>query len=109
MKKFKIYHSSRFDKELVKYDKNFQYRVDKIEEQLIENPYSGDPISVKWFREKRYDKYRIYYLVYDDLDAVFMIAISEKKDQQRVINTIRLLLDFLRQELKHLIDKEKLI
>lgn len=28
-----------------------------------------------------------------------MVAISEKKDQQKVINTIRLLFDFLRDEL----------
>ena len=108
MKKFKIYHSSRFDKELLRFDRDFQDRVDKIEEQLVENPYSGDPLGVKWFREKRYDKYRIYYLVYDDLDAVFIVAISEKKDQQRVINTIRLLLDFFKEELKNLIDREKL-
>ncbi len=103
---YKIYHSSRFDRELAKFDSDFQARVDKIEDQLIENPYTRDHLSIKWFREKRIGKYRIYYLIYDDIKAVFMVAISEKKDQQRVINTIRLLFEFFRKEIESLIDKE---
>jgi len=108
MGKYKIYHSERFDKELSKFDKDFYDRVDKIENQLVENPYSGTPISATWFREKRYGKYRIYYLIYEDLKAVFMVAISGKKDQQKVINTIRLLLEFFREEIKNLIDKNSI-
>ena len=109
MKKYKVYHSARFDRELSKYDLDFGRRVDNIEDQLVENPYTGDPLGTKWFREKRYDKYRIYYLIYEDLDSVFMVAISEKKDQQKVINTIWLLLDFFREELLKLIDKNDFI
>ena len=102
-KKFKVYHSSRFDRELSRRDKNFQERIDKIEDQLVENPYVGDPLNVKWFREKRYDKFRIYYLIYEELDAVIMVAISEKKNQQKTINSIRLLFSFFRNELEKLI------
>ena len=107
MEKFKIYHSQRFDKDLAGFDKNFQDRVDRIEDQLVENPYSGKPLGVKWFREKKYEKYRIYYLIYENLQSVFMVAISEKKDQQKVINTIRLMLNFFKEELQRLIDKDK--
>lgn len=106
MKRYKVYHSERFDKELIKFDKNFQDRVDKIEEQLVENPYAGSPLGVAWFREKRYEKYRIYYLIYEDLESVFMVAISEKKDQQKIINTIKLLLDFFREEIEKLVSDE---
>ncbi|MFQ5531234.1 MAG: type II toxin-antitoxin system RelE/ParE family toxin [Candidatus Nanoarchaeia archaeon] len=108
MKKYKIYHSQRFDKELEKFSKSFQDGVDNIEDQLVENPYVGRPLNVRWFREKRYEKWRIYYTVYDDLEAVFMVAISDKKDQQKVINTIRLMFDFFRKELEELISKEDL-
>ena len=108
MKKYKIYHSQRFNKELFKFDKNFYDRVDKIEDQLVENPYSGKPLGVKWFREKKYEKYRIYYLIYDELQAVFMVGISEKKDQQKVINTIKILLDFFKEELLGLINQNRL-
>jgi len=103
MKRYKIYHSQRFNKELFKFDKQFQGYVDKIEDQLIENPYSGKPLNVKWFREKRYGKYRLYYLIYENLDSVFIVAISEKKDQQKTINTIRLLLNIFEDEIKNLI------
>lgn len=61
MKRYKVYHSSRFDRELAKFPVVFQDRVDKIEDQLVDNPYLGSPLNVKWFREKRIDKYRIYY------------------------------------------------
>src|SRR3989344_8918079 len=105
---YSIYHSANFDGELSKFDKNFQDRVDKIEEQLLENPYKGDPLGVKWFREKRYNKYRIYFIIYEDLKSVFMVAISEKKDQQKVINTVRIMFDFLRKEIENLITKDKL-
>lgn len=101
---YKIFHSSRFDKELSKSDKYFLERLDKIEGQLVINPFAGDPIKVKWFREKRIDKYRVYFLVYDDVRSVFMVAISEKKDQQQVINTIWLFLDLFRKELETMLD-----
>lgn len=99
---YKVFHSSRFDKELAKFDTSFQSRVDKIEDQLVANPYVGDPLGVKWFREKRIDKYRIYYIIYEDLMSVFMVALSEKKDQQKVINTIRFLFEFFRKEIEDL-------
>ncbi|MDP3026949.1 MAG: hypothetical protein Q8N63_04525 [Nanoarchaeota archaeon] len=54
MKKFKVYHSNKFDKELSKFDRDFQNRVDKIEDKLVENPYYGSPLGAKWFRETRY-------------------------------------------------------
>jgi mRNA-degrading endonuclease RelE of RelBE toxin-antitoxin system len=106
MRDYKVFHSSRFDKELTKYNKSFQERIDKIEDQISENPYTGSPLNVKWFREKRYEKYRIYFLIYEDLKSVIMVGISEKKDQQKVINTIRLLFSYFKTELEELIRKE---
>jgi len=108
MIKFKIYHSARFDGELAKYDLNFQDKVDKIEDQLIDNPYVGNPLNVKWFREKRIQGKRVYFIIYKDLESVFMVAISDKKDQQKIINTVRFLFDFLRDEIRKLIDGDGL-
>ena len=100
---FKIFHSHRFDKELEKFDNDFKGWLDKMESQLVENPHAGDPINYKWFREKKYKKYRIYFLVYEDLQSVFMVAISEKKDQQKVINSIKLFLGLFNDEIKSLL------
>ncbi len=75
----------------------------KIENQLVVNPYVGDHIRVSWCREKKFGKFRVYYLIYDNLDAVYLVAISDKKDQKAVINTIFLLLDNFQQEIKKLV------
>lgn len=101
---FKIFHSNRFDKELEKFDVEFKNWLDKIEDQLVENPYAGDLINYKWFREKKHGKYRVYFLVYDDLQSVFMVAISGKKDQQKVINSIKLLLELFNEEIRNLVN-----
>ena len=102
---YSIYHSSTFDIKLEQFPKDFKEWLDKIEDQLIENPYVGDHIRVPWFREKKKGKFRIYYLIYDEIKAVYLIGISEKKDQQRVINTIWLLIDYYREEIRNLIRK----
>ena len=102
---YKIFRAHTFDKKLEKFEKEFVIWVDKMEDQLIENPYVGDPIRVSWFREKKYGRYRIYYLIYDDIEAVYIVGISDKDDQQVVINTIWLLLDNFHEEIKKLVEK----
>ena len=108
MKQYKVFRSVSFQEEISKYDKNIQDRVDKIEDKLMFNPEYGNPLGTRWFRESRFENYRIYYLIYDDLQAVFMVAISGKKDQQNKINTIRLFLEFFRDEIERLVEEENL-
>ena len=102
---FSVFHSATFDKLLANFQNDFKILLDKIEDQLVINPYVGDPIKFPWFREKKYRKYRVYYLIYEDLKAVYLVNISEKKDQQRIINTILLLLDNLKEEIINLVKK----
>jgi len=103
MGNYKLYHSKTFDKKLEDFDPAFHEWLDNIENQLIENPYVGKPLGVTWFREKKYGKFRVYYLIYDNVKSVYMVAISEKKDQQRVINSIRMLLDFYKKEIENFV------
>ena len=42
----------------------------------------------------------MYYLVYKEYAVVYMITISEKKDQQKAINTIQLFLSKYRKEIE---------
>ena len=107
MEKYKVYHSKSFDKELSKFDENFLYRIDKIEDKLKENSQYGNPLGYKWFRETRYENYRIYYIIYEDLKSVYMVAISDKKDQQKVINTIKLFFSIFRKEIENLVNDDK--
>ncbi|MEK6939672.1 MAG: hypothetical protein AABX31_03000 [Nanoarchaeota archaeon] len=100
---YKVFHSTTFDKELSKYPKEFNEWLEKIKNQLIENPYVGDQLRVKWFREKKHGKFRGYYLIYDDLKTVYLVAISAKNDQQIIIDTIWLLLDNFKEEIENLL------
>src|SRR3989344_8863455 len=107
MTKYAVYHSARFDKELVKFDADFQDYVDKIEEQLKETPYLGKPLDANWLREKKHGKYRVYFIVYEEFASVFMVAISGKKDQQKVIATVKLMSSLFREELRKIVGKER--
>ncbi len=108
MKKYKVFRSVSFQEEIIKYDKSIQDRVDKIEDKLMYNSKYGNPLGTKWFRESRFENYRVYYLIYEDLDAIYMVAISGKKDQQKIINTIKLFLEFFREETEKLVREDNL-
>ena len=83
-----VYTTESFDEETSKLSQDFQNRIKQIFLQLKENPYVGDQLRYRFLREKRLEEKRIYYLVYDDLKAVLVVAISGKKDQQATINHI---------------------
>ena len=85
---YKVYNTTRFDKELSKLSLEEQKRIQSIYTQLRDNPYVGDQLRYKFLREKRLKEKRIYYLIYDDLKAVLIVAISDKKTQQDTINHI---------------------
>jgi len=106
LKLYKVFRSEAFQEEISKYDKSFQDRIDKIEDKLMSNPSYGNPLGTKWFRETRFGNYRVYYLIYDNLQAVYMVAISGKKEQQKTINTIKLFLDFFREEIEKLVEQD---
>ena len=108
MKKYKVFRSAGFQEEIAKYDKNIQDRVDKIEDKLMYNSKYGNPLGTEWFRESRFENYRVYYLIYEDLDAIYMVAISGKKDQQKTINTIKLFLEFFREEIEKIVRQNNL-
>ncbi|MEK6936282.1 MAG: hypothetical protein AABW67_05835 [Nanoarchaeota archaeon] len=76
--KKEVEHISEFDKEIIQ----------KIFLQLKENPYVGDALRYRFFREKRIREKRLYFLVYDELSAVLVVSIGGKKTQQETINYI---------------------
>jgi hypothetical protein len=56
--------------------------------KIKDNPYTSDQLRYKHLREKRIKEKRVYFLVYDDLQAVLIVALGGKKDQQATINHI---------------------
>lgn len=56
-------------------------RIGKIEEELAQKGFSGKPLGYDFFREKRLNDKRVYFLVYDDLKIVLMVAVSDKMSE----------------------------
>ncbi len=64
------------------------------------NPYVGKPLGYKFFREKKVMNYRFYYLIYDKYVVVFIVALSDKEDRQKAIDTIKHLIPHYRNLIK---------
>ena len=85
---YAVYTTKSFDKETGKLTKDEKDRIQKIFLQLKENPYVGQQMRYRFFREKRIREKRIYYLVYDNLKIVLIVAIGGKKFQEETIDKI---------------------
>ena len=100
-----VYGTDTFNREFNNLNKSEQEIVNKIFLQLKNNPYVGDQIRYRFFREKRIKEKRIYYLVYDDLMAVLVVAIGGKKAQQETIDRIVESFDYYKEYMKRILGK----
>ena len=103
---YSVYTTESFEKEIEKLSDSEKKIIKKMYLQLKENPYVGDAIKYSFFREKRLREKRIYYLIYDDLSAVLMIALGGKKAQQETIDEIIKELPEFKKYMKKLLDKD---
>lgn len=90
---FKVFRTPTFEKEFSKLPKPEKAAIEKFEKKLVENPYLGKPLGYVFFREKKLNGTRIYYLVYEDFVMVLMAAVSDKKTQRATIDAIKERLD----------------
>ena len=101
---YAVYITAEFARIFEKFTDSDKEIMNKIFLQLKENPYVGDPIRYRLFREKRIREKRLYYLVYDDLSAVLIIAFGGKKEQQETINKTLEHLPEFRKYVEYLLD-----
>jgi len=99
MRCYKVFQTALLVRKLSTFSSEFNQQIERVEEQLAKNPYVRKPLKTKWFREKKLGKHRVYYLIYENRKAVYMITISDKKDQHETIKTIRLFLEKYREEI----------
>lgn len=85
---YEVYITENFERGIERLSESEKKIIKKIFLQLKENPYVGDAIRYGFFREKRLREKRIYYLIYDDLSAVLVVAFGGKKAQQGTIDEI---------------------
>lgn len=90
MANYRIFKTNEFDSDFQKLEKPEKERVLKFLAQLSEKGGSvGKPLSgLPFFREKKFEGNRLYYLVYENFCVVLAVAISDKKAQQATINAI---------------------
>ena len=104
--KFKVFRTKSFDREFDKLPKTEQIEIENFEKKLAENPFAGKPLGYVFFREKKLNGRRVYYLVYEDFVIVLMVAISDKKTQKATIDSIKVNLgiyyDMIKETLKNL-------
>ena len=100
---FRAFRTDWYEKKLKKLSPDEQERVKHIEQELKETPYDGKPLGYEFFREKRFDGKRLIFLVYDSYKTVFLITITDKKTQQKVIDLIKANLDVYKEELKKIL------
>jgi mRNA-degrading endonuclease RelE of RelBE toxin-antitoxin system len=97
--KFRVFRSFTYKGKLLKLDRSEQIPVEKFEQHLKDDPFSGQPLGYKFFREKKFGGKRLLFLVYEEHKCVFLITITDKKAQQYEIDMIKANLDVYRKEL----------
>lgn len=102
---FRVFRSEWYEKKLKKLSSQEQKRVMDFEQSLKQNPKQGKPLGYDFFREKKFNGKRMYFLVYDSHMIIFIITISGKKTQQQVIDTIKSNLDVYQEELNKILGK----
>jgi mRNA-degrading endonuclease RelE of RelBE toxin-antitoxin system len=104
---YAVYTTESLDKELEKLSNSDRETITKLMVKLKDNPYVGDPIRYKFFREKRVKEKRLYFLVYDDLSAVLVVAFGGKKAQQETIDEIAKSLPEFKAYMQNLLKHEQ--
>ena len=77
--------------------KDYQEQIQGFIKELKQNYNTGRPLGYPFFREKKMGKYRLYFLIYEDVDTVLLVTISDKKAQQDIIDTIKSQLDYYKE------------
>ncbi len=86
---YKVIGTETYLKELEKWPRADREVAEKMARKIAENPFSEKPLGYHFLREKKIREKRIYFLVYENLELVMLVATSGKKDQQLTINHIK--------------------
>jgi mRNA-degrading endonuclease RelE of RelBE toxin-antitoxin system len=88
---YQIAETKWFRKRFSKLPKDIRHRFNKQFLRVRKEPFAlGKPLGYRWLRELRCGKHRAYYRIYEDQIIILFIAMSEKKDQQEVIDRINI-------------------
>ncbi|MBI4043434.1 MAG: hypothetical protein HY393_01345 [Candidatus Diapherotrites archaeon] len=90
MQRFHVIKTVRFEEKCADLTAVERQRVERFLEQLAENQgMVGKPLGFHFFREKKFNGKRLYFLVYPEWKAVLAVGISGKKVQPCTIAEIK--------------------
>ena len=96
MSNYTIYATETFKKLLSNLEISEKIWIEKIKKKLEEN-VTGKPLGFEWFREKKYENKRLYFLVDEENRKILLVSFASKKEQQKII-------DFIKSNMKELLD-----
>jgi len=62
--------------------------VVKMKLQLKNNPKAGKPLHFQWFREKKFENKRLYYIISTREPRILLVSFASKKEQQKTIDYV---------------------
>ena len=100
---FRVFRAEWYEKKLSKLTPKELDMVSQFEQDLKQNPFQGKPLGYPFFREKKFNGKRMYFLVYESHQVVFLITISDKKAQQDVIDVVKANLDIYKEQIERIL------
>ena len=100
---FRVFRAEWYEKKLYKLSTKEQERIKQFERDLKQNPFQGKPLGYAFFREKKFNGKRMYFLIYESHQVVFIITLSDKKAQQQVIDVIKANLDIYKEQMERIL------
>lgn len=74
---------------------------------LKTNSQLGKPLGYTYFREKKINSKRVYFLIYEDICIILLVAVSTKKTQQSTIDAVKLYLNEYKEFVTRIYNKIK--
>ncbi len=81
---FKIYFSSKAEKQIKKLPDSLKKRIKKACEEIVKNPWHKGTIKVEgysYIRRKRIGRYRILYLIDKNSREIIVIKIEKRTEE----------------------------
>ncbi|MBI2147840.1 hypothetical protein HYU19_05215 [Candidatus Woesearchaeota archaeon] len=106
---YQIIPTPDFKNRISRCEKQEERRISSLIRQLEEKGGTvGNPLAgFRFFREKRLNGKRVYFLVYQQYSTILLVAISDKKEQQATITKIMTRLEQYHQQVIELLKYAK--
>ena len=90
MAKYEIYETETFSRIFESLTGKEREWICKMKIQLEANPKAGKPLGFGWFREKKFENKRLYFIVSLKKPRILLVSFASKKEQQKIIGYVTL-------------------